>query len=874
MKLSTNQQQAFNQIKEFLVSPVPVFILKGYAGTGKTFLIKTIAEHLSSRNKQFELCAPTGRAARVLTEKTGLDSQTIHKTIYKKTLSDVHSDDRLIFNFDIDLNDDSGKVFIIDESSMISDIETKQEHLRFGSGRLLYDLLLHARLIEAEGADNKIIFVGDSAQLPPINSNTSPALSKDYLKDAYCLDSEEYTLTEVFRQKGESGIIKNATKLRQAIEENNFNSILFDWSDDVIPFNPPGKWDVIAEEIKKGDAVLVSYTNASVYDYNRIIRSKYLKNDLPGIQPGDKLIVNVNNHFYNLNNGDIGTVVKVMPALTEVVNSKRINGPVTLRYRPLEIDFAGIKNNYTIIENLLYSTERELSSDESRAMYMLSYRKCGKQKPSEELKNSNPSAYYSKKREYIKAMEDSPYLSALQVKFAYAVTCHKAQGGEWNSVFVDFSGFNAFNNLAFYRWAYTAVTRASHKLFLLNTVEGSPWSKAMLKEFKPKTENVFDTGKSDPIVVYTDGSDIKGTGMIGYGVWFNYQGKEYKISGIENVNEFKQKYKIENDVSNPTMEMKALAACLKEFKDKKVDLVIKSDYKGVQKWVLGLWKINKDYIRDLVFEARTYIKSIENLGGSVKLAWVKGHQIKNSSETADERRDRIGNEKSDEVAKDRYEYNTLQGTYPPAGSSEGEEIISQPDSESGEPEIEYTAELPNDQCISIDAKVREVIGSTDYLIVKTEALQFRQRYSLKGDEDNILIMDFVYNKKSEVSPAVFKRNNVYSENEIISKLLKIGSVQNLAKEVTGEDFPKPFLKAFYNELIKLFVSEGVEILGVQHLNYLERYRFKKNSDIAYVDIYYNGKNLITKKMPSPGRPGSAALLKFILTKIPVNDGKN
>ena len=876
MKLSETQQEAFNHIKDFLSSNKPVFILKGYAGTGKTFLVNAVAKYLKSKDRAFYLCAPTGRAAHVLSKSTGLEAQTIHRTIYKKYPSELHADDRLIFNFEIFQNDYSERVYIIDESSMLSDNMDRQVHLRFGSGKLLYDLLQYTNLI-GEGSDNnKIIFVGDDAQLPPVNSGFSPALSREYLLETYGLKSTEFTLTEVFRQKQESGIIKEATRLRDAIIKNEYNYISFSSSNDVVHFNPENKYEVIAGEIKKSNAVLISYTNAAVNEFNKLIRAKYIKNNTGEIQPGDRIIVNVNNSLYNRSNGDIGKVVEVRPPLKEVISSKKLDKPVTLTYRPVEIEFDGEKAVYIILENLLYSETGDLSSDESRAMYILAHRKCGSAKPPEELKTTDLKTFYSLRKEYIKAMEESPYLSALQVKYAYAITCHKAQGGEWNSVFVDFSGHGSYNNVNFFRWAYTAITRASKRLYLLNTVEGTPWAKSTLKNFKPVTEHIFETTPEDPIIIYTDGSDIKGTGMIGYGVYFNYHGTVHKISGVEDINKFKIKYNLESNVSNPTMEVKAVADCLKEFHGKNVNLVIKSDYLGVQKWILGLWKINKDYIRDLVMEAREHIKSIEQAGGSVKLKWVKGHQIVKAGETVNQRKDRLGNEAADEVAKDRFAYNTLKGINPPepfslSGENKTREGV-EPSKEEAEPV--YTEALPNDYTIEIDKRVREVLDKTEYNIVKTEALQYRQRYYLKGDEDNILIVDFVYNKRSAVRPEVFKRNNVYSENEILRKLLKIGDITTPVKEVAGNEFPKQFLKDFYEELKKIFLPDGIEITGVQHLNYLERYRFKKNNSSAQIDVYYNGKNLITKKMLTPGRAGEAALSNYILKKIPVSNGKH
>ncbi|HZW39241.1 MAG TPA: RNase H family protein [Ignavibacteriaceae bacterium] len=264
----------------------------------------------------------------------------------------------------------------------------------------------------------------------------------------------------------------------------------------------------------------------------------------------------------------------------------------------------------------------------------------------------------------------------------------------------------------------------------------------------------FVTSKKNPIVIYTDGSDIKGTGKLGYGIWFEYMGKEYKISGVEDAEIFKIRYGIENSVSNPTMEMKALVECLKVFQGQSIHLLIKSDYEGVQKWLNGSWKTKEPYIRDLVKQAYDYIKGIEHSGGSVKLDWVKGHQTKSQYETEWEKKDRIGNTKVDKIAKDRKVYNTI------------------------------TNELP--------------------------------------EQENPL------------------KINLYQEPSTIK-------------------FPKPFLEEYFFKMKNFLAEHKIEIEEVQHHNFLEKYKCRKGDQVTWLDIFYNAKNQITKKVPGSSGQNSKEL---------------
>lgn len=229
-QLNSSQQKAMDALTEFLQQPHPIFLLKGSAGTGKTTLVRRIAELLDTRSRPFRIAAPTGRAARILHSRTGLDTSTIHGLLYHQprieVIDDAESpnDPGMRLYFPARRDDPMDTVFIIDEASMVGDKESKGDLIKFGSGRLLTDLVDYARLGRAGGGNDrrvKIIFVGDPAQLPPVGETLSPAMSAEYLRTEFGLESEQFELTEVMRQQRGSAILERATVLRNAIAENN-----------------------------------------------------------------------------------------------------------------------------------------------------------------------------------------------------------------------------------------------------------------------------------------------------------------------------------------------------------------------------------------------------------------------------------------------------------------------------------------------------------------------------------------------------------------------------------------------------------------------------------------------------------------------------
>lgn len=313
-KLTDSQLIAVESITDFLESPRQSFILKGYAGTGKTFLLKGIAEYLDNMGIETIFMAPTGKAARVITESTGWKAGTIHRSIYqvgfvKESSSSIDSMDSLKYYFEIRRNITRQALYIIDEASMIPDISMGNELMSFGSGSLLNDLL------QFIGYSNKIIFVGDPAQLPPVKNVLSPALTPDYLKENYFLEANSVELKDVVRQKEDSSLLEIATNIRNAIADKSFDKMeITDNNHDV--FNV-AKEDFLSTYLSvsndeiSDDVMIIAYSNKMVRHYNRMIRNHFFT-DRHTIGEDDRVIV-LNNVYMgdiDLMNGEIGRVQK------------------------------------------------------------------------------------------------------------------------------------------------------------------------------------------------------------------------------------------------------------------------------------------------------------------------------------------------------------------------------------------------------------------------------------------------------------------------------------------------------------------------------------------------------------------------------------
>ncbi len=479
--LTASQKQAMEGLEAFLQDDrQDCFVLKGYAGTGKTFLIGGIVKYLTACHKTTVLMAPTGRAAHVMKERHKNDAGTIHRQIYGlgglKEYKEIGEDGDITFKFYFELRNNDTQhdtIFIVDEASMLSDVYTEAEFMRFGSGRLLRDLLEY---INFDGNDyrKKIIFVGDSAQLPPVDMNFSPALDEAYLEKYMRSKVASAELTHVVRQKEGDAILQNATTLRDMLTEKNFASFDFKSDGQSVTETQPDQF--IPHYLKHIDSagtatsVIVGYSNAIIKDYNTEVR-KHLFPNGHLLEPGDRvmLVKNSYRHEIELFNGQMGTVSSVAhTAETRSVylnvgldeNGKRKNIQVVLTFRDATIRFESLDGTQCdivckYIEDILSSPHRELSSDQSKSLYV-------------DFKQRHPHLFPGSKS-FCDMLLVDPYFNALQLKYAYAVTCHKAQGGEWPTVYVDFQSQNKLDPMAI-RWSYTALTRAARNVVATNAL--------------------------------------------------------------------------------------------------------------------------------------------------------------------------------------------------------------------------------------------------------------------------------------------------------------------------------------------------------------------------------------------------------------------
>jgi len=425
----------------------PVFLLKGYAGTGKTTIISSLVKTLDEFHLQYILLAPTGRAAKVLSNYTRRPAFTIHKKIYiQKSAKEGMG------IFVLERNMFSNTFFIIDEASMITN--QAQDLNSFGTGRLLDDLIQYVY----NDKNNKLILIGDTAQLPPVNLNISPALDIKILQN-FGLNVIESNLTDVIRQSMGSGILFNATELRNLLDNNKIHlpSIRTKRFTDIIPLTGAE----LVEELSKAydqhghnETIIVTRSNKRANKYNQGIRNQILNRETE-ISKGDFLMIVRNNYFWLdenqvtdfIANGDIAEVIKIHKY--EEQYGFRF-ADVTLRFP----DYENMTIQCKIMLDTLMIETAALGQERSQELY-------------NHILEDYPEIK-SKRKQYETVREHS-YFNALQVKFAYAVTCHKAQGGQWEAVFVD-QGFITEDmiNIEYLRWLYTAFTRATRKLYLIN----------------------------------------------------------------------------------------------------------------------------------------------------------------------------------------------------------------------------------------------------------------------------------------------------------------------------------------------------------------------------------------------------------------------
>lgn len=478
--LLQQQQAAFDEIQSFLKNDGDIFILKGYAGTGKTTMIKYIVDYLKAQNVKFTVMAPTGRAAKVLRDKVGYGA-TIHRSIYSKELTciEVEDDDKskksFQFVFPIIEEPSNEELAIVDESSMISDVESHGEFFVFGSGRLLTDLLSSAK---AQGI-RKILFVGDPAQLPPVTDPYSRALDEAYFAGlGYKVASFE--LTDVIRQSAESKILQETFKIRDLLakpRQERKSFVMSPNGQDIISVSEellPQLYTDLYPSPEVGNGQIVCFSNRLCKYYVDAVRRIIFSNP-SSIQVGDILIISSNN--YNTYHREIfnGDQVKVFsvgktechPNIPVSIGKEKRH--INLTFRDIEVLYPDTNDLVPckIIEDFLESDRPELSNWQMRALYIdFILRHKG-------LKEGTP--------EFKKAFINDPYFNALRVKYGYAITCHKSQGGEWDTVFVDYSGRCGLAD-AHLRWCYTATTRAKQKLYIINAPNITAFSKLVFSQ--------------------------------------------------------------------------------------------------------------------------------------------------------------------------------------------------------------------------------------------------------------------------------------------------------------------------------------------------------------------------------------------------------
>lgn len=463
MHLTNSQQSAFLQFKEFINSDDRIYILKGSAGTGKTTLLKAFVDSLNDKGWKCVLMAPTGRAAFILGEKTEHPAATIHRTIYQieEGLKDDGSG-QLVFGLRHNEDSLNNTIYFVDEASMVSDLYSESDMFKFGSGYLLRDVLDYC-------GSRKVVFVGDYAQLPPVSQAFSPAMSAEYLQKTYHALCREAILKEVVRQVEDSFVYKNATFVRDAIESSRYNEFAIMDGEDV------KKSEALIEDYKNitqgsidQSAMVISYTNKQVLDYNLAIREYLFQTNHERLVPGDLLIVSQNNYYYSeeLYNG---TIVRVLSCDSDAMVEKR-----TVRFNTSEKDAYG----ETVVAERELSFRKTVietaSHNQVNCLILDCFITDALGSPDKEWNQALIVDFSNRMRqdgitigseEYLGRMKTDPYLHALICKYGYAITCHKAQGGEWEKVFVDMDKLGGKQTNDYFRWAYTAITRSSKQLW-------------------------------------------------------------------------------------------------------------------------------------------------------------------------------------------------------------------------------------------------------------------------------------------------------------------------------------------------------------------------------------------------------------------------
>lgn len=449
------QSEAIEKLSAYLVSKdgEALFVLRGYAGTGKTLLVSALVKAMQKFQRRTVLLAPTGRAAKVFSSYSKHPAFTIHKYIYRQKTFSAE-----IENFSLNVNLTKDTIFIVDEASMISN-SGLSGHI-FGSGRLLDDLMQFVY----SGNGCKLMLVGDTAQLPPVGEDESPALSTTELQ-GYGMHLIEQNLSQVVRQEQESGILRNASAIRKAIQQERYDilpKIKFSGYTDIIRLSGEDLISTLSscyDHDGLDETVVICRSNKRANIYNNGIRAQILYRE-EELESGDVLMIAKNNYFWTEQCKEMDFIANGENAIVRRVrHSRELYGfhfvDVTLTFP----DYQDLEIESTLLLDTLHTEAPALSAEENDRLFTTIL---------------EDYADIPLKRDRMKKMKADPYYNALQVKYAYAITCHKAQGGQWKNVFLDQAYISPdYITPDYFRWLYTAFTRATGTLYLVNYPENN-----------------------------------------------------------------------------------------------------------------------------------------------------------------------------------------------------------------------------------------------------------------------------------------------------------------------------------------------------------------------------------------------------------------
>jgi len=436
-------------MSRFLYDPDPrsAMLLRGYAGTGKTSLVSALIQTLPQLGVSCVLLAPTGRAAKVLSGYSGRQAFTIHKKIYM-TATDASGSVRTVRA----VNKHSHTLFIVDEASMIGVEPVGHSH------SLLEDLVDYVY----DGNHCRLMLIGDTAQLPPVGQSESPALDERYLSSAFALSVTPHELTEVVRQQSLSGILANATSIREQIAvmsgSDEVRLPLFTEADDVVNLAGTDLMDTLYREYgdhRQEEVVIVTRSNKRANLFNQGVRNSVLFREQE-VNAGDYLMVVKNNYFWLDSDSSIGFIAN--GDIVEVLSVRNVQELYGFRFADATLRFVDYpdeqEHDCKLLLSTLYSESPSLTAEEQERLYsavMEDY------------------ADLPHKADRLRELRQNPYYNALQVKFSYSLTCHKTQGGQWDTVIIDQGFLPPDQPLGrdYLRWLYTAFTRATGRVYLL-----------------------------------------------------------------------------------------------------------------------------------------------------------------------------------------------------------------------------------------------------------------------------------------------------------------------------------------------------------------------------------------------------------------------